>query len=175
MSVLCDNYSISGGFRQSCRGSRKVQLLDTNCTNCYNKSAVIRERDMPMDKKQAIEHGNQSATLFFRIRRGYKIYLAFATGILSAFALYREVYHISENKPYSVALAALGGAFITTVMLLIMEIIRKGKSVGTKAGTKLLYKYKEKRSDNGKETENREEGSKISAEPQNQDVCQPDI
>ena len=130
---------------------------------------------MLMDKKRAIEHGKRAVTLFFRIRRGYKIYLAFATGILSAFALYKEVYHISENKPYSVALAALGGAFITTVMLLIMEIIqciiRKGKSVGTKAGTKLLKKYKEKRSDDGKETEKREEGSQTSAESQDQDLC----
>ena len=108
-----------------------------------------------MDKKQTFENGRRVVALLFRIRRGYKIYLAFATGILSAFAFYKEIYQISENKPYSVALAFLGGAFITTVMLLIMEIIRciirQGLSVGTKAGTKLLTRYKERNSDNGKE------------------------
>ena len=102
-----------------------------------------------------MELGPSLETQRHRGRQDHMDYLAFATGILSAFAFYKEIYQISENKPYSVALAFLGGAFITTVMLLIMEIIRciirKGKIIGTKAGTKLLTRYKERKSDNGKE------------------------
>ena len=104
-----------------------------------------------MDKKQAIEHGKQAVTLFFRIRRGYKIYLAFATGILSALALYGELYHFCENRFYACALALLAGAFITAVMLLIMEVIRFFVTKAKKLGTKLLTRYKERKSDNGKE------------------------
>ena len=104
-----------------------------------------------MDKKRAIERGKRAVRLFFRIRRGYKIYLAFATGILSALALYGELYHFCESRFYACALAVLAGAFITAVMLLIMEVIRFFVTKAKKLGTKLLTRYKERKSDNGKE------------------------
>ena len=105
-----------------------------------------------MDKKRAIERGKRTVRLFFRIRRGYKIYLAFATGILSALALYGELYHFCESRFYACALAVLAGAFITAVMLLIMEVIRFFVTNAKKLGMKLLTRYRERRkSDDGKE------------------------
>ena len=105
-----------------------------------------------MDKKRAIERGKRAVRLFFRIRRGYKIYLAFATGILSALALYGELYHFCESRFYACALAVLAGAFITAVMLLIMEVIRFFVTNAKKLGMKLLTRYRERRkSDDGKE------------------------
>ena len=49
-----------------------------------------------MDKKKAFEHSKKAVTLFFKIRRGFKIYAAFATGILSAVAIYEDIYDITE-------------------------------------------------------------------------------
>ena len=103
-----------------------------------------------MEKKKAIENTQKAVTLFFRIRRGFKIFVAFSTGILSAVALYDEIYQISENKWFSFALALLAGAFITTVMLLIMEIIRTCIGKAKKIGTIQFAKYKERKSDHEK-------------------------
>ena len=105
-----------------------------------------------MEKKKTIENTKKAVTLFFRIRRGFKIFVAFSTGILSAVALYDEIYQISENKWFSVALALLAGAFITAVMLLIMEIIRTCIGKAKKIGTSQIAKYKERKSDHEKES-----------------------
>ena len=110
------------------------------------------ERSAPMEKKKTIENTKKAVTLFFRIRRGFKIFVAFSTGILSAVALYDEIYQISENKWFSVALALLAGAFITAVMLLIMEIIRTCIGKAKKIGTSQIAKYKERKSDHEKES-----------------------
>jgi uncharacterized membrane protein len=104
-----------------------------------------------MDKKKAIEHTKKAVGLFFKIRRGFKIYIAFATGILSAIAIFKDIYEITENTIYSIALSVLLGAFITTVMLLIMELIRTAIKKAKKVGTKQLEKYKERKPGDEKE------------------------
>ena len=104
-----------------------------------------------MDKKKTIEQSKKAVTLFFRIRRGFKIYIAFVTGILSGIAIFGDIYEITENTPYSVALSVLLGAFITAVMLLIMELIRTAIKKVQKVGTKQLEKYKERKSANEQE------------------------
>lgn len=45
-----------------------------------------------MDKKTAINGGKKAVYVFFKIRRWFKIYLAFATGILSGIYICRIVY-----------------------------------------------------------------------------------
>ncbi|MBQ8921958.1 MAG: hypothetical protein IJ060_07335 [Oscillospiraceae bacterium] len=100
-----------------------------------------------MDRKKALERSKNAVTLFFRIRRGFKIYTAFATGVLSAVALYRELYRFSGNRFYAVALAVLAGAFVTAMMLLILEIIRTCIRKGKTIGEKLLRKFTERRTD----------------------------
>ena len=97
---------------------------------------------MPMDRKKAIDSSKKAVSVFFKIRRGFKIYIAFITGILTAVTLYRELFKLSENRPYSIALALLGGAFITVMMLLIMEIIRLIIGRLKKAGLLLWEKSK---------------------------------
>ena len=103
---------------------------------------------MPMDRKKAIDSSKKAVTVFFKIRRGFKIYIAFITGILTAVTLYRELFKLSENRPYSIALALLGGAFTTVMMLLIMEIIRLIIGKLKKAGLLLWEKFKERKSAN---------------------------
>ena len=104
-----------------------------------------------MDKKKAIEHSKKAVGLFFKIRRGFKIYIAFATGILSAIAIFKDIYEITENTIYSIALSVLLGAFITTLMLLMLELIRTAIKKAKKVGTKQLEKYKERKSGDEKE------------------------
>ena len=104
-----------------------------------------------MDKKKTAEHLKKAVTQFFSIRRGFKIYVAFATGIMSGIAIFGDIYEVTENTPYSVALSVLLGAFITAVMLLIMELIRTVIKKVQKVGTKQLEKYKERKSVDEKE------------------------
>ena len=102
-------------------------------------------------EKNAVERLKKTVTLFLSIRRGIKIYIAFATGILSGIAIFGDIYEITENTPYSVALSILLGAFITAVMLLIMELIRTVIKKARTVGTKQLEKYKERKSADEKE------------------------
>ena len=104
-----------------------------------------------MDKKKSTDKLIKSVTLFFRVRRGFKIYIAFMTGILSGIAIFGDIYEITENTTYSVALSVLLGAFITAVMLLIMELIRTVIKKARTVGTKQLEKYKERKSADEKE------------------------
>ena len=112
---------------------------------------IYSEKETLMDKKKAFEHSKRAVTLFFKIRRGFKIYIAFATGVMSAIAVFEDIYDMTENTPYSVALSVLLGAFITAVMLLIMELIRIVVNKFKIIGAKLHEKYKERRSDDEKD------------------------
>lgn len=69
---------------------------------------------MPMDRKKAIDSSKKAVTVFFKIRRGFKIYIA----------------------------------FITAVMLLILELIRKCVAFAKAKGLKLFEKVKERKSAN---------------------------
>ena len=104
-----------------------------------------------MDKKNAVERLKKTVTLFLSIRRGFKIYIAFMTGILSGIAIFGDIYEITENAPYSVALSALLGAFITAVMLLILKLIWLAVAKVKAIGIKQLEKYKERKSADEKE------------------------
>jgi zinc transporter ZupT len=104
-----------------------------------------------MDKKKSMNKLIKSVTLFLSIRRGFKIYVAFVTGILSGIAIFGDIYDITENSLYSAALSVLLGAFITAVMLLIMELIRTVIKNARTVGTKQLEKYKERKSADEKE------------------------
>ena len=76
-----------------------------------------------MDKKKTIDKTKKAVGMFFLIRRIFKIYTAFITGILSGIAIYHELYERSEDWLYSLALAVLAGVFITGVMLLVLKFI----------------------------------------------------
>ena len=104
-----------------------------------------------MDKKKIFDHAKKAVAAFFRIRRGYKIYIAFATGIMSGIAIYGEIYEKVDNVPGAVALSVLLGIFITVAMLLVMDLIRWIIQKAGKAGTTLLSKYKERKQANEKE------------------------
>ena len=114
-------------------------------------NVYIGERKTLMDKKKAIEHSKKAVNMFFRIRRGFKIYIAFATGVMSSIAIFKDIYEITENTTYSFALSVLLGAFITAFMLLMMELIRTVIKKTRTVGTKQLEKYKERRSADEKE------------------------
>ena len=101
-----------------------------------------------MDKKKAVEHAKKAASIFFRVRRGYKTYLAFATGALSGIMLYSDVYGHFRNKPYSVFLCVLAGVSITAAMLLILKLKRFGIGKGKEAALSLYEKYKERKAEN---------------------------
>ena len=114
-------------------------------------NVYIGERKTLMDKKKAIEHSKKAVNMFFRIRRGFKIYIAFATGVMSSIAIFKDIYEITENTTYSFALSVLLGAFITAFMLLMMELIRTVIKKTRTVGTKQLEKYKERKSADEKE------------------------
>lgn len=103
-----------------------------------------------MDKKKAVDKIKRAASLFFRIRRVVKVYIAFATGVLSGIAVYGDIYEITENTPCSIALSCLLGAFITSVMLLVLKLIWISIAKIKTIGIKTLEKYKERRSANDK-------------------------
>ncbi len=103
---------------------------------------------MPMDKKNAIDRAKKAVTVFFKIRRGFKIYIAFITGILSGIEIYKQFYPITESRVIAVIFGILFGAFITAVMLLILEVIRKCVAFAKAKGMKLFEKYKERKGAN---------------------------
>ena len=102
---------------------------------------------MLMDRKKAIDR-SKKAVVFFKIRRGFKIYIAFITGILSGIEIYKQFYPITESRVIAVIFGILFGAFITAVMLLILELIRKCVSIAKAKGLKLYEKIKERKSAN---------------------------
>ena len=105
-----------------------------------------------MDKKKAMEKSKKAVSVFFRIRRGFKIYSAFAIGIMSGIALYDDVYQHFQNRPYSVFLCVLAGVSITGVLLLLLRFKRFGIGKAKDAGLWLFGKYKERKSVNESET-----------------------
>lgn len=106
-----------------------------------------------MDKKKAVDKIKKAVSLFFRIRRGFKAYIAFATGVLSGIAVYGDIYEITENTPYSIAVSCLLGAFITSIMLLMLKLIWISIDKIKTIGIRILEKYKERRSENDKPAE----------------------
>ena len=104
-----------------------------------------------MDKKKAIENSKKAVSIFFRVRRGFKIFVAFAIGILSAVYVYKDIYAVKKDTLISVVLSVLLGVFITTVMLLTMKLTRIATDKAQKAGTKLYSGYKERKSSDEKE------------------------
>jgi hypothetical protein len=103
---------------------------------------------MLMDRKKAIDSSKKAVTVFFKIRRGFKIYIAFITGILSGIEIYKQFYPITESRVIAVIFGILFGAFITAVMLLILEVIRKCVGIAKAKGMKLFEKFKERKSAN---------------------------
>ena len=101
-----------------------------------------------MDKKKAIDRSKKAITVFFKIRRGFKIYIAFITGILSGIEIYKQFYPMTESRVIAVIFAILFGAFITAVMMLILEVIRKCVSIAKAKGSKLYEKIKERKGAN---------------------------
>jgi len=99
---------------------------------------------MPMDRKKAIDSSKKAVTVFFKIRRGFKIYIAFITGLLSGIEIYKQFYPLTESRMIAVIFAILFGAFITAVMLLILEVIRKCVAFAKAKGLKLFEKVKER-------------------------------
>lgn len=108
----------------------------------------IGERNALMDKTKAMEKSKKAVSVFFRIRRGFKIYSAFVIGIMSGIALYGEVYQHFQNKPYSVFLCVLAGVSITGIMLLLLRLKRFGMGKAKNAGLWMFEKYKERKSAN---------------------------
>ena len=100
---------------------------------------------MPMDKKKAIDRSKKAVSLFFKIRRGFKIYISFVTGILSGIEIYKQFYPLTESRVIAVIFGILFGAFITAVMLLILEVIRKCVAFAKSKGLKLYEKIKERK------------------------------
>ena len=95
-----------------------------------------------MDKKTAINGGKKAVSVFFKIRRWFKIYLAFATGIISGVYIYRIMYDATENRLRSVVPAVLCAAMITTVMLIIIELMHRAVSKLKKLGLKIFKRIK---------------------------------
>lgn len=103
---------------------------------------------MSMDKQKAINRSKKAVTVFFKIRRGFKIYIAFITGLLSGIEIYKQFYPITESRVIAVISAILFGAFITAIMLLILGLIRKCVAFAKSKGMKLFEKLKERKSAN---------------------------
>ena len=103
---------------------------------------------MPMDKKKAIDRSKKAVMVFFKIRRGFKIYIAFITGLLSGIEIYKQFYPLTESRVIAVIFGILFGAFITAVMLLILELIRKCVSIAKAKGLKLFEKFKDRKGAN---------------------------
>ena len=101
-----------------------------------------------MDKQKAINRSKKAVTVFFKIRRGFKIYIAFITGLLSGIEIYKQFYPITESRVIAVISAILFGAFITAIMLLILGLIRKCVAFAKSKGMKLFEKLKERKSAN---------------------------
>ena len=97
-----------------------------------------------MDRKKAIDRSKKAITVFFKIRLGFKIYIAFITGILSGIEIYKQFYPITESRVIAVIFGILFGAFITAVMLLILEVIRKCVAFAKAKGLNLFEKVKER-------------------------------
>lgn len=98
-----------------------------------------------MDKQKAIGKGKKAVSAYFKVRRWIKIYTAFATGVLSGIYTYRYVYELTEKKLYSAAMALLCAAFVTTMMLLIIELLRILVSKLKKLGIKIYEKLKSRK------------------------------
>ena len=98
-----------------------------------------------MDKKKAIDRSKKAVTVFFKIRRGFKIYISFVTGILSGIEIYKQFYPMTESRVIAVIFAILFGAFITAVMLLILKLIRKCVAFAKAKSLKLFEKFKERK------------------------------
>ena len=60
---------------------------------------------MLMDRKKAIDSSKKAVSVFFKIRRGFKIYIAFITGLLSGIEIYKQFYPLTESR---VKLLSLG-------------------------------------------------------------------
>ena len=103
---------------------------------------------MPMDKKKAIDRSKKAVSVFFKIRRGFKIYIAFITGLLSGIEIYKQFYPLTESRVIAVIFGILFGAFITAVMLLILEVIRKCVAFAKAKGLNLFEKVKERKGAN---------------------------
>ena len=103
---------------------------------------------MPMDKKKAIDRSKKAVSVFFKIRRGFKIYIAFITGLLSGIEIYKQFYPLTESRVIAVIFGILFGAFITAVMLLILELIRKCVAFAKAKGLKLFKIVKERKGAN---------------------------
>ena len=101
-----------------------------------------------MDKKKAIDRSKKAVSVFFQVRRGFKIYISFVTGILSGIEIYKQFYPLTESRVIAVIFGILFGAFITAVMLLILEVIRKCVGIAKSKGMKLVEKYKERKGAN---------------------------
>ena len=101
-----------------------------------------------MDKKKAIDRSKKAVSIFFKIRRGFKIYISFVTGILSGIEIYKQFYPLTESSVISVIFGILFGTFITAVMLLILEVIRKCVGIAKAKGMKLFEEFKERKSAN---------------------------
>jgi hypothetical protein len=101
-----------------------------------------------MDKKKAIDRSKKAVSIFFKIRRGFKIYISFVTGILSGIEIYKQFYPMTESRVISAVFGILFGAFITAIMLLILEVIRKCVAFAKAKGLKLFEKFKERKSAN---------------------------
>ena len=108
-----------------------------------------------MDKKKAIDRSKKAVSIFFKIRRGFKIYISFVTGILSGIEIYKQFYPLTESRVIAVIFGILFGAFITAIMLLILEVIRKCVAFAKAKGLKLFEKFKERKDAN--ETDKKEE------------------
>ena len=98
-----------------------------------------------MDRKKAIDSSKKAVTVFFKIRRGFKIYISFVTGILRGIEIYKQFYPLTESRVIAVIFGILFGAFITAVMLLILEVIRKCVAFAKSKGLKLYEKIKERK------------------------------
>ncbi|MBR1393263.1 MAG: hypothetical protein IJ561_05450 [Ruminococcus sp.] len=95
-----------------------------------------------MDKKKVLDKSVKAVGKAMKIRRVLKQIFAFGTGISTGIATYRIILPITENKPYTVALAVLAGAATTAFALLFMEIIRLIIDKLKKAGLWLWDKRK---------------------------------
>ena len=101
-----------------------------------------------MDKKNAIDRAKKAVSIFFKIRRGFKMYISFVTGILSGIEIYKQFYPMTESRVISAVFGILFGAFITAIMLLILELIRKCVGIAKSKGMKLFEKFKERKGAN---------------------------
>lgn len=64
---------------------------------------------MPMDKKKAIDRSKKAVSVFFQVRRGFKIYIAFITGLLSGIEIYKQFYPLTESRMMAVFFGILFG------------------------------------------------------------------